>query len=100
MINWFSVFANSFWVVGLAVMLAGLSYYYWQATQTGRPLAQAFGSSPFQRVAVSGLLLIGIGLALTANGLWQVIPAALLILVCAVAIVALYRGRSNTPPAQ
>ena len=98
MINWYSVVANSFWLLGLAILLAGLSYYYWFATQTGRPFSQILETAPFQRVIVVGLLLVGIGLALTANNLWQVVPAATLILVCVVALVAIYRARSNPPP--
>lgn len=100
MINWFSVVANGFWLMGLAVVLAGLSYYYWLAAQANRPFGQIIGSAPFQRVAVIGLLLVGIGLVLTANGLWQVIPAGALILVCAVALVALFRARSSAPPSR
>lgn len=100
MINWFSVVANGFWLAGLAIVLAGLSYYYWLATQMRRPLREVLGSSPFQRVAVSGLLLVGIGLVLTADGVWQIIPALALILVCAVALVTLYRTSENSPPTQ
>ncbi len=34
MVNWFSVVGNSFWIVGLALIVAGLSYYYWLAGHT------------------------------------------------------------------
>ncbi|HMT20109.1 MAG TPA: hypothetical protein PKE20_02500 [Promineifilum sp.] len=91
MINWLSVVANGFWLVGLALVLAGFSYYYWLAGQLGQSLGEQLAGRPFQRVAVFGLLLVGIGLALTAEGLWQIIPAAALILMCLFALYALLR---------
>lgn len=98
MINWYSVVANGFWLLGLAIILAGLSYYYWLAAQTSRPFGQILGVPSFQRVLMVGLLLVGIGLALTAGGVWQVIPAAALIVASVAALVVSYRPRPNTPP--
>jgi hypothetical protein len=93
MINWFSVLANSFWIVGLAIILAGLSYYYWLAGQLGQTMGQQFHGYAFQRVALLGLLLVGVGLALTAAGPVQLAPAVALILVCAAALISLSRRR-------
>lgn len=100
MINWYSIIANSFWLLGLAVVLAGLSYYYWLAVQTGRSLKDIFGASSFQRVIIFGALLVGVGLALTAGSLWQVILAIALIGVSVVAFVTSFRAHSDTPPAR
>lgn len=91
MINWQSVVGNGFWIVGLAIMLAGLSYTYWRAGQLDHPLRRELSEPTFQRLAVSGMLLVGIGLAITAVGLWQLVPAAALIVVCLVALFALFR---------
>ena len=91
MINWLSVVANSFWIVGLAIMLAGVSYHVWLAGQLNRPLRQQLGGAPFLRVAVVGLLLVGIGLALTADGPLQLLPAVALSLICLFALLALFR---------
>lgn len=98
MINWMSVIANGFWIVGLAVILAALSYYYWLAGQLGRPLRQELGSPPFQRLLMIGLLLVGIGLALTGNGLWQILPAVALVLGCIVSLFFLHRQRHHQRP--
>ncbi len=98
MINWYSIIANSFWLLGLAAVLAGLSYYYWLAVQTGRSLGDMFGASSFQRVIILGALLIGVGLSLTAGSLWQMLPAIVLIGVSVVALVTSFRTRSDTPP--
>lgn len=97
MIDWVSVISNGFWILGLALILAGFSYYYWRAGQMGQPLAKELGSSPFQRVVMFGLLLVGIGLALTASGLWQILPALALILVCLLALFVLFRGPAGRP---
>ena len=51
--------------------------------------------APFQRVAVCGLLLVGIGLTLTAEGLWQILPAVALILACLFALSTLLRRERN-----
>lgn len=91
MINWLSVVANSFWIVGAAIMLAGLSYHLWLAHQLDRPIRLQLSGAPFLRVAVAGLLLVAIGLALTADGLLQLLPAAALSLLALFALLALFR---------
>lgn len=97
MINWQSVIANGLWITGLAIILAGVSYYYWLAGQMKRPLAQELAAPPFQRLLLFGLLLVGVGLALTANGVWQILLAGALIIVCIVALYTLFTNRPNTP---
>jgi hypothetical protein len=91
MINWFSVVANSLWIVGLSVILAALSYHYWLAGNYGHPLRQELSRPPFQVFFLIGLLLVGAGLALTGHGWWQILPAVGLILACIVALLSLWR---------
>lgn len=91
MINWFSVVANGVWLVGLALILAAFSYHQWLAGQLGQPVGRALSNPSFQRWAMIGLLLVGIGLALTAEGPVQLLPAVALIAVCIVALIALFR---------
>jgi hypothetical protein len=98
MINWFSVVANSFWIVGLAVILAALSYYYWLAGNYGRPLRQELGSPPFQTALILGLFLVGVGLALTGQGWLQILPAVGLILACIAALLSLWRRYQDRHP--
>lgn len=98
MINWLSVIGNSFWIVGLALMLAGFSYFYWVAGQLGRSLRQIMREPRFQMLIVGGLLLVGIGLTITAGDLWQAVPAGALIAVCLLALLAIHRdGRDQRP---
>ncbi len=95
MIDWQSVVSNAFWIFGLAVILAGLSYYYWLSEQLGRPLGEVLSKPPFLIVVMGGLLLVGIGLTLTADSLWQTIPAAALIVASLAGLLALIRSRRS-----
>ncbi len=82
MINWSSVFWNSFWIVGLALLLATFSYNSWL-----RGLAQHTPGEPTRLSPVYdlvGVVLVGIGLIATSHtwlerGLWLVLLAALLL---------------------
>ncbi len=94
MIDWLSVIANGFWIVGLALVLAALSYYYWHASQAGHSLREEFGGPAFQKVAAVGLLLVGVGLAGTSTAPWQVALAGATVLGSAVALVLLWRASS------
>jgi hypothetical protein len=97
MINWFSVVANSFWIVGLALILAAVSYFYWLAGQKGESFREEMGNLAFQRFVMGGLLLVGVGLALTAWGTWQVLPAVGLIFLCLAALLASFRDSRQRP---
>lgn len=91
MIDWLAVVAHSFWIAGLALILAALSYYYWLAGQTEQPLRQVFGSPPCQKAVVTGLLLVGIGLAGTSDRWWQVVLAGAAVFGCAIVLAMLFR---------
>lgn len=95
MINWLSVVGSSFWIAGAALMLAGLSYYYWLAGQFGRPFRQVMSEPRFQTIILIGLLLVGIGLAITSDDLRQAIPAGALILACLLALLAMFRDKER-----
>lgn len=91
MINWQSVIFNSFWIFGLAIILAALSYYYWQADQEGNRLRTELGGLGFQRVLWIGLVFIGIGLAGTSSHLWEIILWGLVTLIAIVSLLVSYR---------
>ena len=61
MIDWLTVVAHGFWIAGLALILAALSYYYWLAGQEGRSLRRELAGPSFQKLLLVGLLLVGIG---------------------------------------
>lgn len=72
MINWLSVFFNSFWVLGLAIMLAALSYTHWTSYQHNQRLRTELSEPQFLRFFWLGLFLIGIGLAGTSQRVWEI----------------------------
>ncbi len=92
MIDWVSVIANGFWIAGLALVLAALSYYNWHADQQKRALREEFGSAPFQKAVAAGLLLIGIGLAGTSAQVWQVALAGAVVFGSGIALLMLWRA--------
>jgi H+/Cl- antiporter ClcA len=70
-INWSSVLINSFWIVGLAILLAAFSYHYWQATSTNQKLKAQLNRPGFLRPFWVSLILISIGLAGTSTTWWE-----------------------------
>lgn len=73
MINWQSVFFNSFWVVGTAILLATFSYHYWIAGQENQRLSVQLNCPSFLRFFWLGMAFIGVGLAGTSTNLWEII---------------------------
>lgn len=91
MINWSSVLWNSFWIVGLALLLATFSYNSWLRSTAPAEQGPAPQLSPLYNLA--GVILVAIGLIATSRtwlerGLWVVLLAAWL---------ALTFGRIRTP---
>jgi hypothetical protein len=97
MIDWLSVVASSLLIIGLGVILAALSYYYWLAEQDGRPFREELNSPPLQTVFLAGMLLTGVSLALMSDGLWPTLAAAGLIVCCVVALISLWRFSRQHP---
>ncbi|MCP4423756.1 MAG: hypothetical protein GY803_04615 [Chloroflexi bacterium] len=71
MINWFSVFSNSFWIIGLAILLAAFSYHYWLADQENRRLREQLSQPAFHKSFWVSFVFIGIGLAGTSQKSWE-----------------------------
>ena len=92
MIDWLTVVAHSFWLAGLALILAALSYHYWLAEQAGHSLREQLTGPPFQRLLVVGLLLVGIGLSGISRQPWQLVMSAAIVVASAVTLVLLWRA--------
>jgi hypothetical protein len=71
MINWQSVIFNSFWILGLAVLLAAFSYHYWEANQQGQSLREQLSQASFLRFFWLAILLVSIGLIGTSQQIWE-----------------------------
>lgn len=72
-IDWFSVFINLFWIVGLAILLAAFSYYSWLARVEERPLKIQLNQPGFQAAFWFSIVLIAIGLAGTSQRTWEIV---------------------------
>ena len=77
MIDWPSLISNSFWIAGLSVILATVSYGYWVASQQESGVLQVIQQRPFMRFVYTGLILIGIGLTATSNSTLEMILGGL-----------------------
>jgi hypothetical protein len=84
MINWWSVIANSFWIFGLALLLASFSYSYWVAGQEETTLRQQLEKPAFLRIFAVALALVGVGLAGTSRTIWETMLSVILIAGCVV----------------
>jgi hypothetical protein len=67
MIDWLSLVLNTLWILGLAVILAVVSYYYWQAEGVWR---RVFRDAGFQTLFAAGVGLSGLGIAAAADSWW------------------------------
>lgn len=96
-----SVLYNSFWIVGLALLLAAFSYHYDRAQRSDRPLRTQLGARSFVIVAWTSMLLVSIGLAATSTRWWETIIWSAFAIVSAVNAIGaqrLKRDSSMEPP--
>ena len=91
MINWQSVIFNSFWILGLATLLAVFSYGYWQAEQEGQRLPTILGGIGFQRALWLSIALIGTGLAGTSEKFWEILLWGILTVIALVIMLTSFR---------
>jgi hypothetical protein len=70
-INWWSVISNGFWIVGLAMLLAALSYFYWSGGEERTTVREQLEKPAFLRVFAGAMVLVGIGLAGTSQSIWE-----------------------------
>ena len=90
MIDWSSIFINSFWIIGLALLLAAFSYHYWLASQENRRLKEELARPPFQTYFWISFVLIGIGLAGTSQRTWETIVWIIFVIFSIVNTVQVY----------
>jgi len=90
-IDWFSVFINLFWILGLAVLFASFSYHYWLAGEEKRPLKVQLNQSSFQKTFWFSIILISIGLAGTSQRYWEIGIWTIFALICLYNLYTLFR---------
>jgi hypothetical protein len=72
-IDWYNVIVNSFWILGLAIILAAGSYHHWLAGEYDRPLRAQLDNPSFQLPVWIGFCFICIGLAGSSDRVWETI---------------------------
>ena len=65
------VLANGLWILGLAVILAALSWASWVAHEQKRTFIRVLGQADSQRALCGGLALFCAGLAATGYRPWM-----------------------------
>jgi hypothetical protein len=68
MIDWPSIVLNTFWILGLAAILAATGFYHWQYGGVWRRM---WRDSAFQSLYSAGLGLCGLGIAALSDSWWQ-----------------------------
>ena len=77
-----SIFFNSLWIVGLAVLLATWSYAHYEAGIAKQKVREKFNELPYALMLDAGMLLLIAGLAATesrwwARGVWAVLGVSM-----------------------
>lgn len=99
MIDWLALLFNGLWVVGLAALLATLSWASWRASETRCRLRDALNRASIRLAIHAGLALFCLGLALSDGRWWARALWALLALSFTVqAVLARRHPRTNVRP--
>jgi hypothetical protein len=70
-IDWFNVFSNALWILGLALLLTTFSLAHWLATdRQEKSLRQSLSAPPCRLTIAAGLTLVALGLMLTMESWW------------------------------
>lgn len=88
----FSVIANAFWIVGLAILLAAFSFHYDRARRAGRSVRGQLGRRSFTLAAWASATLVCIGLAATSDRLWEAAIWLLFMVYSVANLIATWRG--------
>ncbi|HDN79462.1 MAG TPA: hypothetical protein ENG33_03215 [Chloroflexi bacterium] len=71
MIDWWGVFRNSLWILGLSIILATLSYADWWAKEQKQRFRDVIGLARFQGAISTGLAFFCAGLSLCSDRWWE-----------------------------
>jgi len=91
-IDWYGVLVNSFWILGLSVLLAAFSYHYWLAGEEKRRLKEQLDQPSFLRLFWISFVLISIGLAGTSQRWWETGIWIIFLLISAVNVYNIQRS--------
>lgn len=98
MIDWYSVFANSLWILGLALALATFSYVSWLASIQGvRTRDQLKTPGTLIAFSIAGILFCA-GLAATSDTLIEIVIWSILGVLFLVQAIMMARQRTKSIP--
>lgn len=86
MIDWYGVGANALWIIGVAGLLAILSFSYWTGQVHAVAWRQVISTAGSRASLSAALFVLACGLALSVGVIWQAVGWGL------VSVVALYQG--------
>lgn len=82
MIDWFMVGANAVWIVGASLALATLSYASWEAWAVHETFWHRLAKPAYQAALSLAGVLFSVGLAVTAQVIWQTALWLVLAVLC------------------
>ena len=98
MIDWFNLIANSLWILGCAVGLATVSYASWEASIHQVKFKERMREAHIQIALNIAGFLVCLGLAGTAEPVWQIVLWLVMAVLFLVQIgVEIYRKRTGPP---
>ena len=71
MIDWWALLHNSFWVLGLALLLGTLSLAHYEASRSQVRLRRELAKSGFQLALNTGTMLFCLGLLFSSQAWWE-----------------------------
>jgi hypothetical protein len=72
MINWYGIFSSALWVLGLAILLASLSWSVYQAAHSNSSWRHLMVRASYMQATATGMTLLTLGLGfLQGSTLWQ-----------------------------
>jgi len=97
LIDWAGVAKNALWILGLAVILAALSYADWWAGVNHQRLTVALRTPVFQTPFNLGMTLFAAGLASTSRAWWEIGAWSALLLLFAWQTITSWQAGRRTP---
>jgi uncharacterized membrane protein YgdD (TMEM256/DUF423 family) len=93
MIDWYGLFYNALWILGMAVALGAFAMASFQTRVQGVRLRQVLGASSFLLPFGAGMCLFCGGVLLSSHTLWERVLWGLLAVLFAGQVFWMWRGR-------
>lgn len=98
LIDWVGVAKNALWILGLAVILAALSYADWWAGVNHQRFRAALRLPLFQIPFNLGMMLFAAGLASTSRSWWEIGAWSALVLLFGWQTIGSWQARRQASP--